>query len=111
MRCLLALVVLLVGLSVVSSAAAAVRLTSITSPVRAGGTVTLVARAVTASPCAIRIHFGSRPPLTGVAGSRRPIFTVLRWTWQMPARAARGRWSVDVTCGAAGSLHTSFVVA
>lgn len=111
MRCLSALVVLLLGLTAASTAAAAIRLISVTSPVRAGGSVTLIVRATTTSPCSIRVHFGSRRPIID-AGlyPRAPLFSVLHWTWKMPARAARGRWSVDVSCGAVGSLRTSLVV-
>jgi hypothetical protein len=110
MRVLFALGVLLLGLSVASPAGADVRLDSITSPVHPGGTVTLVARAVTAGLCSMRVHFGSRAPIAGVGTTRRPLFGVLHWTWRMPARATRGRWSVDVSCAAVGSLHTSLVV-
>ena len=28
----------------------------------------------------------------------------------MPAPAAHGKWSVDVSCDAAGALHTSLIV-
>jgi hypothetical protein len=111
MRRLLLPLVLLIGLSVVPSAGAAVHLRSINSPVRPGGTVTLVATAISSSPCAIRVHFGSKSPIVAAGlTSRPPYFTLLRWTWKMPVRASRGKWSVDVSCGTAGSLHTSLVV-
>ncbi|MFZ1878553.1 MAG: hypothetical protein WAU41_00190 [Gaiellaceae bacterium] len=110
MRTFLILIVLLMGLAAASAAAAAVHLVSVTSPVRPGGTVTLVARAISTTACSIRVHFGSRPSIISAGQTRHPVFTVLRWTWTMPAHATRGRWTIDVSCGAAGSLHTSFVV-
>jgi hypothetical protein len=110
MRAFLVLIVLVVGLSATSFAAAAVGLISVTSPVRPGGTMTLVARAVSTTTCTLRVHFGSRPSIMIPGQSRSPVFTVLRWTWKMPAHATRGRWTIDVSCGAVGSLHTSFVV-
>lgn len=108
MRSFLALGAILMSLAVVSEASADVRLVSLTSSVRGGGSVTLVARDVTSSRCSIRVHFGRRPPLAGIS-SRRPLYGVLRWTWTMPAHAARGRWTLDVSCGVE-SLHTSFLV-
>lgn len=111
MHRLASILVLLIALAVVPTAGAAVHLRSINSPVRAGGTVTLIATALTSSPCTIRVHFGSKAPIaaTGLFG-RSPYFTVLRWTWKMPVRAAHGKWSVDVFCGTAGSLHASLIV-
>jgi hypothetical protein len=34
----------------------------------------------------------------------------ISWTSKVGTRTTPGRWPVDVSCGAAGSLHTSFVV-
>lgn len=99
------------GLVLASNAVAAIRLVSVTSPVRPGGTVTLTVSAVTTAPCSIRVHFGSRPVIAATGLYRRaPLFSVLHWTWKMPPHAARGRWSIDVSCGTVGSLHTSLVV-
>jgi hypothetical protein len=105
------LLFVLVGLVFVPIADAAVHLRSINTPVRPGGTVTLVATAISTSSCSIRVHFGLKPPIVALGLiSRSPIFTVLHWTWKMPARATHGRWSIDVSCGAVGSLHTSLLV-
>jgi acyl-CoA hydrolase len=109
-RPFLILIVLLLGLAAASSADAAVGLISVTSPVHPGGTVTLVARAASTTTCSIRVHFGSRPSIITSGQTRRPVFTVLRWTWTMPAHATHGRWTIDVSCGAVGTLHTSFLV-
>jgi hypothetical protein len=43
-------------------------------------------------------------------GSKSSEFLLVRWSWRVPATSARGVWSVDVSCGAAGVLHTSYVV-
>jgi acyl-CoA hydrolase len=110
MRAFFVLIVLVFGLAGTSPAAAAVGLISVTSPVRPGDTVTLVARASSTATCSIRVHFGSRPSIIPAGQTRRPVFTVLRWTWRMPAHATRGRWTIDVSCGAVGMLHTSLVV-
>ena len=32
------------------------------------------------------------------------------WRWMVGTRTTPGRWPIDVACGAAGSLHTSFLV-
>src|SRR5262249_31244732 len=34
----------------------------------------------------------------------------ITWTWMVDTRTAQGRWPIDVPCGAARPLHTSFIV-
>src|SRR5262249_12864866 len=97
----------------VPSAHAAVTLIGITGVVHPGGSMSLSVRSgADRRVCSPRVHYRSRPPL--VAAGLHPkgaLFAgIVSWKWKMPATAARGVWSADVSCGAAGSLHTTFVV-
>ena len=112
MRRFLAAAVALLALALPAGAGAAVHLISITSPVHRSGWVTLSVSGVPfGSVCSIRVHFGSRHPL--VAPGLYPkssSFLLIHWRWQVPRGAIRGRWSVDLACRGAGSLHTSYLV-
>jgi hypothetical protein len=87
-----------------------VKLVSVTSPVRAGADATLVAAAPTGATCSIVVTYKSGPSLAGGLYSQRVRSGRVSWTWTVGTRTTPGRWPVDVSCGAAGSLHTSFVV-
>src|SRR5262249_38337675 len=95
-----------------TAAHAAPALIAITHSVHPGGSMSISVRTgIDHNQCTIRVHYRARPPLT-VAGlaPRGTLFAgIVQWQWQMPKKATRGTWSVDVSCGS-GTLHTSFVV-
>jgi hypothetical protein len=111
-RLCLALAVIAVALAVPGAGSASVHLVSITPSVHRGGYVTLQVITVFAVRCTIRVHHGTGRPLAGPAFAAKSNHDLgnLRWRWPMPARAATGRWSVDLACGSAGTLHTTFAV-
>jgi hypothetical protein len=87
-----------------------VRLVSLTSPVAAGSDATLVAAVPTGTPCAIVVTYKSGPSSAAGLYPKRATAGRVSWTWMVGTRTTPGRWPIDVSCGAAGSLHTSFVV-
>jgi hypothetical protein len=94
-----------------ASASANAVLISITSPVQRGGSASIAVHAATTGACTIRVRFGSGAPLVRPGlGAKGTLFSTVRWTWTMPRNARRGRWSVDVRCGAGNSLHATFLV-
>jgi hypothetical protein len=96
-----------------SSADATPTLISITKVVHPGGLMALTVRSgVDRAVCAPRVHYRSRPAIVaGGLASKGALFVgLIQWQWRMPKAATRGTWSADVSCGAAGKLHTTFVV-
>jgi hypothetical protein len=83
---------------------------SVTSPVRAGSTATLVAAVPTGTPCSIVVTYKSGPSSAAGLYPKRASGGRVSWTWTVGSRTTSGRWPIDVSCGAAGSLHASFVV-
>lgn len=106
--------VLLVGLALIvtAPAVASVQLINVTSPVRAGGYASVSVTTHTIAHCSIRVHYGSRRPLVaGGLGSKGTLFGgIVQWRWKMSSTATHGRWTIDISCGTAGSLRTSFLV-
>ena len=101
----LALVAVLV---VPATAAASVRLTSVTSPIRHGAYATLSVRVSRTATCSITVYYKSG---TSVAQGLYPKRgTRISWTWKVGTRTTPGRWPIVVSCGSAGRLQTSFVV-
>jgi hypothetical protein len=97
----------------VPSAGAEVTLISITKVVHPGGAMSLTVRSgVDHAACVPRVHYRSRKALAAAGlESKGGLFVgLIQWRWRMPKTATRGTWSVDVVCGAAGSLRTTFVV-
>src|SRR5580765_4663371 len=88
----------------------AVKLVSVTSPVGAGSDATVVASAPTGATCSIVVTYKSGPSSAAGLYSQRVRSGRVSWTWIVGTRTTPGRWPIDIACGAAGSLHTSFVV-
>ena len=88
----------------------AVKLISVTSPVRAGAYATVAVSAPAGATCAIVVTYKSGPSSAAGLYSQRVRSGKVSWTWTVGTRTTPGRWPIDVSCGAAGSLHTSFVV-
>jgi hypothetical protein len=108
----LAVIAAAAALILAGTASATVRLVSITPTVKRGSYVTLVVITYETARCTPHVRHGTSRPLVDPALASRVnhLLGALTWRWRMSRRAARGRWSVDVTCIGAGSLHTSFVV-
>jgi hypothetical protein len=87
-----------------------VRLVSVTSPVGAGSSATVVAAAPTGTTCSIVVTYKSGPSSAAGLYAQRARGGKVFWTWMVGTRTTPGRWPIDIACGAAGSLHTSFVV-
>jgi hypothetical protein len=104
-------VVAAVALALPVSASASVRLVSVTSPVRAGSTATLVARVSARVTCSITVIYKSGPSVAqGLYPQRVGLSRRVSWTWNVGTRTTPGRWPIIVSCGRAGTLRTSFLV-
>jgi hypothetical protein len=85
-------------------------LQSLTSPVNAGSDATLVVSTPNGTACSITVTYKSGPCQAAGLYPQRAHGGRIDWTWMVGTRTTPGRWPIDVSCGAAGSLHTSFVV-
>ncbi|MGB2952122.1 MAG: hypothetical protein WBB74_01875 [Gaiellaceae bacterium] len=108
MRRLLAVIV--ASLVLAAPAAARVRLVSVTSPIPHGAYATLVARVSRAARCSIIVYYKSGPSHAQGLYPKRTVAGRVSWTWKVGTRTTPGRWPIRVSCGAAGTLSTSFVV-
>jgi hypothetical protein len=82
----------------------------LTSPVGAGSDATLTVTVPIGTSCAIVVTYKSGPSSAAGLYARRASGGRIAWTWTVGTRTTPGRWPIDVSCGGAGSLHTSFVV-
>jgi hypothetical protein len=97
-------------LAVPSSAAARVRLVSVTSPIGAGSYARLTAAVLPSRTCSITVYYKSGPSHAAGLYPKRPVNRRVSWTWKVGTRTTPGRWPIVVFCGSAGRLRTSFVV-
>ena len=109
LRLVVTLAFLLV-LAVPSTAAARVRLVSVTSPIGAGSYARLTASVSPSRTCSITVHYKSGPSHAAGLYAKRPVGGRVSWTWKVGTRTTPGRWPIVVSCGSAGTLRTSFVV-
>ena len=93
-----------------SSAKGKVKLVFLTSRVRAGSNATLTVAVATGTSCAIVVSYKSGPSSAAGLYAQRARAGRISWTLKVGTRTTSGRWPIDIVCGAAGSLHTSFVV-
>lgn len=107
-RKLLVVIAVCAALAVPASAAASVRLASVTSPVSAGSYATLTVRVSRTATCSITVNYKSGP--SHAQGLYPKRGTRISWTWKVGTRTTPGRWGITVSCGSAGTLRTSFVV-
>jgi hypothetical protein len=89
-------------------ASAGVRLVSVTSPINHGGYGTLTVSVSPAKTCSITVYYKSGP--SSAAGLYPKRGSRISWTWKVGTRTTPGRWPINVSCGSAGTLQTSFVV-
>jgi hypothetical protein len=87
-----------------------VGLVSVTSPISAGSHATLVVKAPSGAACSIVVTYKSGPSSAAGLQPQSVHSGRISWTWTVGTRTTRGRWPIDVSCGSAGSLHTSFEV-
>lgn len=106
-RLALALVLVAV-LAVPASAAAKVRLISVTSPVRHGTNATLSVSLTQPATCSITVYTESGA--SGAQGLYPKRGSQISWTWKVDARTKTGWWPILLSCGSAGTLQTSLVV-
>lgn len=91
-----------------TAASARVRLVRVTSPISAGSYATLTVAVSPARTCSITVYYKSGP--SSAAGLYSKRGSRISWTWKVGTRTTPGRWPITVSCGSAGTLHTSFVV-
>jgi hypothetical protein len=92
------------------SNAGKVALRSLTTPVSAGSDATLVVTVPSGTTCSIVVTYKSGPSSAAGLYTQRARNGQIAWTWMVGTRTTSGQWPIDVSCGTAGSLHTSFVV-
>jgi hypothetical protein len=109
-RWLLLISVLAVTLALPASASARVRLVHVTSPISPGSYATLSASVSPSRTCSIIVYYKSGPSEAQGLYPKRAIRGQVNWTWKVGTRTTPGRWAIIVSCGSAGTLHTSFVV-
>lgn len=110
MRRSLLVLLTIAALALPSSAAARVRAVHLTSPINHGAYATLSVSVMPQATCSITVNYKSGPSHAAGLYSKRSINGRVSWTWKVGTRTTPGRWGIDVSCGRAGSLHTSFVV-
>jgi hypothetical protein len=93
-----------------SPAPGKVELVSVTSPISAGSEATLVVDAPSGAACSIVVTYKSGPSSAAGLYPQSVHSGRISWTWTVGTRTTPGRWPIDVSCGAAGSVHTSFDV-
>lgn len=108
MRKAVVLFVLVVALVIPASAAAKVRLVHVTSPVSHGSYATLTVSVSRTATCSITVNYLSGP--SSAQGLYPKRGRRISWSWKVGTRTTPGRWPITVSCGSAGTLHTSFVV-
>jgi len=108
MRAALATLVVLAVLVTAPAAQARVRLVGLTSPVSAGSYATLTVGVSRTATCSITVYYKSGP--SEAAGLYPKRGRRISWTWKVGTRTTPGRWPIVVSCGAAGTLRTSFRV-
>jgi micrococcal nuclease len=98
-----------IALALPASAAASVHLAKVTSPVGAGSTATLTVSVTRPASCSITVNYKSGPSHAAGLYPKQSNAGRVSWTWKVGTRTTPGRWTIDIYCGSAGSLHTSFV--
>lgn len=108
MRRSIVILALVLGLVFSGTAAARVRLVSVTSPINHGGYATLTVSVSRRATCSITVYYKSGPSEAQGLYPKRGLR--ISWAWKVGTRTTPGRWPIVVSCGAVGTLRTSFVV-
>ena len=107
---LLVLLLAMLMLALPTAASARVSLLTVTSPARPGSYATLKVSVSPARTCSIAVYYKSGRSVAQGLYPKRPTAGKVSWTWMVGTRTTSGRWPIVVSCGAAGTLQTSFVV-
>jgi hypothetical protein len=99
---------LVAALALPASAAASVRQSSLTTPIRQGAYATLRVSLSRTATCSIMVYDKTGP--AAAQGLYPKHGRWISWTWRVGTRTTPGRWQIVVSCGSAGTLRTSFVV-
>jgi hypothetical protein len=75
-----------------------------------GDYATLTASVSPTRRCSISVYYKSGRSTAQGLYPKTPRAGRVSWTWKVGTRTTPGRWAITVSCGAAGTLHTSFVV-
>jgi len=75
-----------------------------------GDYATLTAAVSPARRCSIIVSYKSGPSHAQGLYSKTPRAGRVSWTWKVGTNTTRGRWTITVSCGSAGTLRTSFLV-
>jgi hypothetical protein len=98
------------ALAVPASAAAKVKVVSVTSPASPGSYATLTAAVSRPSTCKIVVMYKSGSSHASGLYPKRSVRGRVSWRWMVGTNTTGGRWPIFVSCGAAGAVETSFVV-
>ncbi len=98
------------ALIVPASAAAKVRLLSVTSPASPGSHASLTAAVSQPATCRIVVMYLSGSSHASGLYPKRATGGKVSWTWMVGTNTTGGRWPIYVLCGSAGALQTSFLV-
>jgi hypothetical protein len=91
-----------------SGGSAAVKITSLTSPVSGGATATATAHTAAGAACSISVEYKSGPSSAAGLGSKAADGSgVVSWSWTVGTRTTAGSWPVTVTCTAAGATSSA----
>jgi hypothetical protein len=101
-------IAVVVILALPATASALVRLATVTSPISHGSYATLTVMVSPAATCSITVYYKSGA--SRAAGLYPKRGSRISWTWKVGTRTTPGRWPIIVSCGAAGTLRTSFAV-
>jgi hypothetical protein len=101
-------IAVVVILALPATASALVRLAAVTSPISHGSYATLTVMVSPAATCSITVYYKSGA--SRAAGLYPKRGSRISWTWKVGTRTTPGRWPIIVSCGAAGTLRTSFAV-
>ncbi len=115
-------VALLIALGVLFGAVApvgaqpalAVKLVSLTSPIRHGADASIVIATLSNARCTIAVYYKSGPSRAqGLVPKTADTRGRVAWTWRVGTRTTPGTWPIAVSCSLgsrSGTLKTSFDV-
>jgi hypothetical protein len=92
-------------------ASARVGLVYVTSPAPVGSIATLIAAVPAKATCSVTVTYKNGPSRARGLVTKRASGGRVSWTWLVGSRTPPGRWPIVVSCGSAGTLRTSFIVA
>lgn len=110
MRAWILSLVAVAALAIPSAASARVQLVRVTSPIRHGSYATLTVSVSRKTTCSITVEYKSGPSVAAGLYPKASVAGRVSWTWKVGTRTTPGRWPIEISCGSAGALRTSFIV-